>query len=87
MTEELIILYRLDNQGGVFTNWHRPPGAKAHPIMINEAQCVLCSLETTTLTGLFITAKLLADVAVFKCRAAQRPVLVCHICCDYCAAH
>lgn len=34
--------------------------------MINEAQCVLCSLETTTLTGLFITAKLFADVAVLN---------------------
>lgn len=29
-------------------------------------QCVLCSLETTTLTGLFITAKLFADVAVLN---------------------
>lgn len=27
---------------------------------------MLCSLETTTLTGLFITAKLFADVAVLN---------------------
>lgn len=27
---------------------------------------MLCSLETTTLTGLFITAKLFADVAVLS---------------------
>lgn len=30
--------------------------------MINEAQCVLRSLENTTLTGLFFTAKLFAAV-------------------------
>lgn len=29
-------------------------------------QCVLCSLETTTSTVLFITAKLCADVAVLN---------------------
>lgn len=37
-----------------------PSAAEAHPVTFNEVQCVLCSLETATVTGLFITAKLFA---------------------------
>lgn len=39
------------------------------PVLFNEVQCALCSLETATVTGLFITAKLFA--AFFQCRATQ----------------
>lgn len=86
VTEELIIVYRLDIRAP-FSPIDTGP-LEPRPIPLESMrQCVLCSLETTTLTGLFITAKLFADVAVFKCRATQSPVLVCHVCCDYRAAH
>lgn len=62
VSEELIIVYRLDIGQHFYLLTHAP-GTKAHPLVI-KAQCELCSLETTTLTGLFITAKL--GVAVLK---------------------
>lgn len=63
MTEELIIVYRLDIRRHFYL-LTQAPGTKAHAFMVIEVQCELCSLETATLTGLFITAKLC--VAVLK---------------------
>lgn len=52
-------MYRFNNQVALF----QPTRAKAEGVTFNKAQSVLCSLENTTLTGLFITAKLF--VAIF----------------------
>lgn len=42
----------------------RCQGAKAHPVMINKAVRAM-QPENTNVTGLFITAKLFTDVAVW----------------------
>lgn len=41
VTEELIIVYRLDIRAGFSPIDTGPPGAKAHPTLINEAVCAM----------------------------------------------